>query len=423
MVLTQTLVRNSTHQCGSNMFTVGALPRTLLLTWWPPTLKYAGGEFVRRLVGVLPAGRVKWAYLSPIAKDDIPVSCECRSFVPVDLHWRLRRTKAASAFAMELTAYWTARRIAEWIRPWKPQVLWVLPELAAVGVGTHLRAMLGIPVHLTLHDVFESAGFGELPAWYVPRYVRRAAHLVRKADSFDGISQEIIEHVRVQAFGTGDARTEAHAPSARRTMVFPPSISETAMAPAPPRHDGDGCFRLALCGSMRTGAEQWLRFVKGLTTAFRNVEIVAVGDARRQAELARPCGVRIVHHAYFASEEELVAFLQASRADAGYAGVWDGEDRRLFAATSFSSKITAYAAAGIPTIFDGPGDSAAWKVLRRWNAGLLWRDAGASMGAVVDLKDPVQWQAMADGALLMCRHELCLERNARQFQDVLGAGE
>ena len=307
---------------------MNAFPRTLLLTWWPPTLRYAGGEFIRRLVRLLPAEQLKWAYLSPVSQERTATSCECQPFVPLTLHWRLRKTKLASVVTMEWAGHGTAKRIAEWVRPWQPQVLWVLPELAAVGVARHLRILLGIPVHLTLHDVFESAGFSELPNWYVPSYVHRATDLVRKAHSLDGISPELIEYACTQAFGPqppGRAfRSQGAAPQdgdrRLQTMVFPPSVSKAAIAKAPPCHDRDGCFRLALCGSMRTQSEQWMRFVRGLTSLHKQVELVAIGDAIRQADMAASHGVRIVRHDYFEKEADLIAYLQASRVDAGYAG-------------------------------------------------------------------------------------------------------
>jgi hypothetical protein len=323
--------------------------------------------------------------------------------------------KVFAAAALEVGARPTAQQIAEWIRPWQPQVLWVLPEMAAVGVATHLRAMLGIPVHLTLHDVFESAGFDQLPGWYMGRYAGQAVRLARDADSMDGISEELIGRVAKDGM-------RGRTLPAVKTMVFPPSISRAAIANEPVRDRDETCFRLALCGSMRTGKEQWLRFIKGLTAVYKHVEIVAVGDALVQAKMARLQGVRMVHHSYFQKEEALVAYLRESRVDAGYAGVWDEPDRRLFAATSFSSKITAYAAAGVPTIFDGPGESAAWKVLARWHAGVLWRDTQEGLLELKGLKDCLRWSAMAEGALSLGRQELCLEDNAGRFRAMLVPG-
>ena len=395
---------------------MGASPRTLLLTWWPPDLRYAGGEFVRRLVGALPPDSIRWACLTPMSPREtgsLLLPCS-QSFVPLSLHWRVRRTKLAAVALVEAAGLRVASQIARWVAGWKPEVLWVLPELGAIRVAKPLQDLLGIPLHLTLHDAHECAGYEALPSWYMPWYLRRAYDVVRRAASVDGISKELIEHVLT------NPRAQQPLRPAPRTMVFPPSISRSAIVSEVDSSPKASTFRIALCGSMRTGTAQWQRFAEALAADPKRVEVVAIGDASLQADMMRGRGIQVIAHDYFDQEADLIAYLRDQRVCAGYAGVWSDEDRRLFARTSFSSKIVTYAAAGIPVVFDGPEDSAAWVMLSRWKAGMLWDGSGAAHLALQDLRTgSTTWRSMASGALAMCRKDLCLEDNTEQFQTLL----
>lgn len=382
------------------------IPRTALITWCPPDIRYAGGEFLRKAVRRLPPDRIRWCALSGSPQWSPEAGAAGRVFAGRPLHWRLKDTSLAHGYRDAVEAPRLARAIARWLEPFRPELLWVLPELASVSVGLSLARITGLPVHVTLHDAHEQAVHAGVPRLYARAYLRGVRRLLRTAASLDGISAELLDHVR-REFGL---------PPATPAVVFPPSVDPELAAPprAAPAWQGE-VRTIGLCGSFRVSPAQWAAFLAALGRLPQRIDLLAFSPREDAPDCARPPNVSVRWMPYAGSEAEVIRGLAG--ADAAYLGLWREPERTLFARTSLSSKLAAYAAAGLPVIFDGPPDSVAWRTIETYRAGILLpgdvEAAGTALTSLLD--DAGQWARLAAGAGRLCAAEFDMDRNIERF--------
>ncbi len=388
---------------------MNAFPRTLLLTRFPQASKYAGGEFVRKLIKSLPPDSVRWASLgrSGIRDDDY-----AEFGVPV--HWRLRGSMLDWRLRMQWSPAWRAYQIARWIRKWRPEQLWVLPELDAVPVALQLVRHLQVPLHLTLHDAHEQAIYSGFPATLLLQYLQSVQQLARVAQSVDGVSEALVQHVLERA-GRMDC---PH-------IVIPPSVWHEHIAPAPARANMQGDERrIGFCGSMRVSSSQWLRFLGLLEALPYRFSLVTYADADHFPAVPLPSNVTIEAHAYETNEGNMITALHHDGLTAAYLGLWREPERGLFARTSLSSKLTAYAAAGVPVIVDAPADSLVTKLVLGHQAGIVLAGNENETEILSRLFSDQSLQVQcAEGALELALEVFVLEDNVVRFRDMISKAE
>ena len=347
---------------------------------------------------MLPAERIRWASLSSGTGTVDPSLPECRAFPAPKMHWRLRGSVLENVVVDELWALIRARHIARWVRDFDPQLLWVFPELAGVAVARHLSRILQTPLHLTVHDAPECVAQSGMSRAYVGRFLRSTRELCRRSASIDAVSRQLIEHVP-----TSSTKNLVYAPSMPKTLM-PTTAMSPDMGP-------DGRLRkIGLCGTLRASGEQWQSFVKCLGAQPFRFELVIVSAPERYPQVSLPKNVSVSFRPYFETEIELVEFFSHSGLFACYLGLWREPDRELFARTSLSSKLSAYASAGVPVLVDGPECSAAWELLKQYKAGFLFRP-GCDVELTAWLGDVDGWRTRAGGGLTLARERFDIERN------------
>ena len=385
------------------------LPRTLLLTLWPPDARY---KVLYKNVARLPTDRIFCCTLqAPRTRTEFPF--EHKAFEPRQLHWRLTNTWPDFIYRHHFQSRRIASRIAQWASPFRPEVIWVLPELGAASVGYHLTKILNVPLHLTIHDAHETARFIVSPFYY-PVYARAVRRLLGVASSVDAISDGMRDDLQ---------RHHKHMTNGN-TIVVPPCILESNITTAgavTPFDSASSTRRIVLCGSMRVTQEEWASFLKLLSGLSFPVEIIAYAYPDLFHEVPVPRGVSIKHLPFAETEAGLIADFHANRAHACYLGLYGDPARELFARTSLSAKLTSYAAAGLPIIVHGPEDSAAWKLVETFRAGVRVLDGGRAeeekLGMM--LTDLEQWQTMANGAANLCRERFDLDKCMVNFKELL----
>lgn len=389
------------------------VPRTLLLTWWAHDAPY---KVICRIAERFPADRIRYATLWP-EQSPATFSFAHKSFAPRQPHWRLRKTALGYWYANDAQAARTARRIAEWTAPFQPEVVWVVAELAAVHVGYHLHRRLNVPLHVTVQDAHECARFS-VPPLYFPVYMRRVHRLLRCAGSVDAISGGMLEHLEARYPNITDNNSMVFHPSVERDLM---SLGRTSPAP-----DMTGKVRrLGLCGSMRVSEAQWDRFLALLAQLPYEFEIIAYANPDCFHASHPPPNVRLLPQPYAPTERDVVTGLLQHGVHACHLGLWKEKEKSLFPRTSLSAKMITYAAAGLPIVVDGPGASAAWRLVDRYGAGVLCEDDDrASVKALTRLfGDSECRERMAEGARDMCSREFDLLRNTRLLQSLLAGSE
>ncbi len=386
------------------------IPRIALLTWCTPESRYAGGAAIRKLLGCMPRDRLRWCgFHGGQSGSDLP---EYAAFKPWRLHWRLNGSVWEHLAVDRLQARPLAERMWRWLQPFDPQVLWVVPEVWVVPVALALQRISGLPLHATVHDAPETAGFGGIPRGALPRYLRQFRRLMTQAQSLDAVSAPLIEHLR-DRFGF---------PASRPGLVVPPCVGAEALAMAtrgvwqdrPER-------RIGLCGSIRTSTGQWQRFLMALGRLPNPVEVVSFTPEADIPHTVLPPHVRLTFRPYAAQETELIAAMADAELDAAYLGVWREPERRLFGRTSLSSKLTAYAAAGLPVLVDAEADAVAATLVAQYGAGLRL-DANPAVAAEAIqnmLTDADRWNACAGGARRLAAEAFDLDRHAGALRDQL----
>jgi len=162
-----------------------SFPRTLLLTWQAPDVRYAGGEVLRRILGELPAERVAWAYLQPCRREVALGPVRHAAFAQREAHWRLRRSALRYLYENDWQSGRLAERIARWLGDSGVELIWTLAEMGSLGVALRLQRRLGAPLHATVDDAYEFAR-SALPRYYYPFCRRAAGRWPRRSTTWNG---------------------------------------------------------------------------------------------------------------------------------------------------------------------------------------------------------------------------------------------
>ena len=390
-----------------------AFPRVLLLTRWAPGARYAGGEALRKVVGRLPREQIRWACLDRAGAADGSLP-ESRGFPPREAHWRLRRSFLQMFYVNYLQAGRLSREIAEWVKPFRPGLIWVASDMEAISVALRLEKRLGIPVHATVYDAYECCRLFTVPASFYPLYMRHVRRFLGTACTIDAVSAELVDHVR------------AVSPAAGRngTMVLPASVGRDVLSALPERTKPDLASpvrRIGFCGASRASRQQWLAFMAMLGQLPWQFEILAFAQQDHFHGVPPDGNVTVRFLPYAPTEADVMKRFRASGVHACYLGLVKEAAQALFAATSLSSKLTTYAGAGLPVIADAPVRSVAWRLVEKHGAGIrCGDDAPESLQELTRLfSDAEAWARMADGASRMCREEFDLDRNAQGLQKLL----
>ncbi len=383
------------------------IPRTLILTAWHASGRYAGAEAMRRVLSGLPAARIRWASLDDESVCEV-MGVETKGFPRRLAHWRLHEGAADFFFRDHVDARRLARRIAAWVKEFEPEALWVLPELQAIPVALHLQRMLRIPIHATVYDAPENALFVCVPKAYSAIHMRLVRKLYARVSSVDVISKEL-----------GDYLRETCVPASANMTVLPASVSETWFARSEGPDFKSKVRRIAFCGAMRTPIPQWATFMRQLSRLPYQFEIVAYAADESFADLAVPHNVQIKMMPYVESERELIRSMAASGACCGYVGLPREGLGEHFARTSLSSKLTSYAAAGLPILIDGSEESAAWQMVQEHGAGVRVIEDAAPFEVLCS--NQTHWEALAAASRQMAEAVFCLERNVPALEAQLRA--
>lgn len=389
--------------------TLSRYPKTLLLTLGAPDARY---KVMRKIVDELPPDSVCWCSLLPCRPESL-CAFQHRDFSPRRLHWRLNKGALGYLYSYEWQAKRIARKIADWCSFFQPTVLWVLSDPGAAAVAVHLRRMLGLPMHATVHDLPETA-LSFVPRLYLPFFNRSVERLLRCAGSVDVISGEMLSRVKERYRNVG----------AENSMVFHPSIlSDWVSERSPDAWAGAGnkVRRIGFCGSMRVSARQWGAFLELLGSLPFEFEMTMFAYDDLFHNVGAPGNVALRFRPYAGGERDVIEEFRGSGVHACHLGLWKEKERSLFVRTSLSAKLTTYAAAGVPVIVDAPEDSAAWRLVKAYGAGVLCgekkQDDARELTTLFGDHDV--WQRMAKGARELCLREFNMDKNIAAFKELL----
>jgi hypothetical protein len=393
-----------------------SLPRTLLLTRWSPLARYAGGEAIRKIVDLLPHDSLHWAYLTKSVPDAAPRMPVHRGFLPAEMHWRLRSTAFQFFHTHIVQAPRLARQVSQWAAEFRPEVLWVASDMEAISVALHLGRLLRIPVHVTVYDAFECCWIFKVPALFRIFYMRNVRLLLRGVSSLDAVSAELVEHLAGQIPDL--------APRGR--MVFPVSVARRTIASLPKKlclNPGDPVRRIGFCGASRGSEAQWNTFLSCLGRLPWKFEIFAFAQMDHFHNLQTPPNVDLKLQPYAPTEADVICHFRERGVHACYLVLTKEHSQQLFARTSLSSKLTTYAAAGLPVIADVPAESVAWSLVERYGAGVRFTDNDDDTRRCLQelFGDSAVWKRMAEGADRLCSEEFALDRHVQHFQSLLRA--
>ena len=387
--------------------------RILLLTWWSPDFALGGGEAIRKLVREFPEGSVLWVWLRGSRAEPETFPVRAVSVDRIRLHWRLQRGVLGWLFRQVVEPPRMVRRLVAEIDEFRPDVLWVLPELEAVPVAVLLADKLQIPVHATFHDAHDGVDFVH-PRGTRWLYRLQCARLLRRVATLDGISQPMLRHYARQCPQLSDEDEGVVAPTV--------SVNARCRVAGPGFHQRKR--RIGICGSMRNRTDEWRAFLAILGHMEFEFELLSFGSLQGQYADARlPENVKTIELGHQRSEGDVINRLHVEEASACYVGLDRSGSHALFARTSLSSKASTYTAAGCPLLVDGPEDSAIWEMTARHQAGVLidYRDGALSTREQLSLlfSDLSFHGQLAAGAVRMCREEFDLDKNVRELKRLL----
>ena len=165
---------------------------------------------------------------------------------------------------------------------------------------------------------------------------------------------------------------------------------------------------------------QWEGFLNLLGVMPLQFEIHAFARREYFHDTPTPHNVELRFLPFAPTEADVMRHFRENRVSACYMGLWKDPARALFANTSLSSKLTTYAATGLPVIVDGTQESVAWKLVERYGAGVLCgSDAKASAADLSRLFGRADaWRSMMQGAMRLYAEEFDMDLNLERLTSV-----
>ncbi len=391
-------------------------PRTLVLSSYAPDHGYGSNEVVKKIMRYAPRKSIMWCSLKDGDAGNCRKIAPFKAFPVRGVNWRLHKTALGLMILREIVARRRAREIAGVVENFAPEVLWLIVDNNTVDVAFFLQEKLSIPMHLTFHDAPEviATNFCNYTSFFARLYLERVKRLSKRASGVDMISEELEKHVKAIFPLSPNARS----------MVFPSSVPAEVVDKLSKRTrwDANGRKKIALCGGIKVAQERWQMFLDRLAKIDMDFEILVFsGEPVRSSY--RPENVSFVQNPYVDSEHELLSAFRTEGIDACYLGLWQEPEWRLFVKTSLSSKLTSYAAAGLPVIFDGPEESVAWRLIKSYGAGIMLGDSAEVSSELRGLfTEKSMWESLADGSVQLWEKEFLMDVKMPLFVEHLRHG-
>ncbi|MEI6337780.1 MAG: glycosyltransferase [Verrucomicrobiota bacterium] len=322
-----------------------ALPKILVVTSFPPDAPGGSAWLLYQLLRGVPSDRVAWWSSSGEAP---PHSVErVGSFKSGQLPSRLvphRRYTQIKAFLLELI--WVplaARSLRAYIKDQNPDLLWILAYSWSIPVLHRAVRGLGIPWHITVHDLADSKGLvASLGAKRAARFQQMVDDLYTGAVSRDVYMKETGEEM--------ERTTGAKADLIIRCGAEPEEIESIRIKTFPPRQEK---IRIGYPGTI-IAEDTFARFIAALQLIRAEVP-VEVNLFGIHSYRDRPWydHTLIVEHGYL-SEEEFDS--RYGNCNWGLAIMELDDSNPRYSRFTFPCKFTRSLASGLPVIAIGHPD-------------------------------------------------------------------
>lgn len=267
-------------------------------------------------------------------------------------------------------------------------------------IGLEVARELRVPFFLQVHDDFE------FTAEHMTSEMR--AHRAIKSAWLDADARFVVSERLGQEYcaryGT------------RRYEIVTDGLERVAPAPVPPKPNA---LRVYFMGLFHFTYAPNLR---GLIDALQRLALqesaeisltLRCGLLPREIQQHAPPFVRVLP---FGSEEDVARDLED--ADLLYMPLQISQEFARFFRFSLSTKMITYLGSGIPIIYHGPTDSAAYQLLEQNRAAFLHTSLDVDPLLEITrkiLREPEIGRAVAENALQLARSEFLLERQRRVF--------
>jgi len=337
-------------------------PKILFIHDYRPDARLLA-DLVRQLFLGWPAERLVWWHCRDselYAAPDLRAANVHRFGLPPRLVPNVRLGPAKSFLLEHFWAPRAARHLQAAIDREKPDVICVLLFGWCIPVADKIRLPAGARLHVALWDFPDTqAGQKTLGVARSQRFAEMMFELVRRADSFDGISRSVLEEIQKQTGRTDGVLVHSGFESQH--------LAALAQADATP---DDGTIRLAYVGTIisEAGFLAMLAALKKLRTSSpKKITLEFFGGRNyRSRDWFEP--EWMVEHAMF-TDDGLVAAL---RRCAWGIVVMDpaGEDLR-YSRFSFPNKVGTYLSAGVPVLCFGHPSSSLGQIMQQHCLGLF----------------------------------------------------
>ncbi len=385
-------------------------PRTLLLVNSPPGSAGVGELFLRDLAQHCPPGKLfrystvqgagrdwpeRWCG-APSAVSQVP-----HSRIPILTSRHLHKFLATGRDAM-------AREVSAFALRHEAEVLWlVLSSGFTIALSERLVGLLGLPYVVTVMDMPEYMAANQGWSGTTRASIMRAFDTVVGGARAVGAASASMARLLSERYGQ-DPIVQIHA------------VHPSLCRPAGPVPAGRSEFVVAFAGSLYAKRE-WNALLSGIDLLGgrlhgKRILVRFIGRfprlGARRASFVTDMGVR--------SLQETLSML--STADVAYLPYWFDERYALVTRTSFPNKLSAYLAAGLPTLFHGPAEASPVEFFRRFPVGPLCHSLapGRIAAALESVEDPGTREQITRARHDAVREELNLDVFVGRFGRLLG---
>lgn len=335
-------------------------PKVLVATSFPPDVPGGSPWLLYQLLRGVPPDRMAWWSSSGAAPAHTVerVGAFRSGHLPARLVPHRRYTQAKSFLLEQFWAPKAARELRAFIREQKPDLLWLLGYSWAIPVLHRAVKGLGIPWHITVHDLADSNGLvRSLGAGRAARFQRMVEELYAGAASRDVYMQETNDEM--------ERVTGRKADLVIRCGAEPEELEYVRTKPIRPMGDK---IRIGYPGTI-VAEGGFVRFVEALQLLRSRlpvpVEINLFGiHSYRNRPWFDPS--MMVEHGYLA-EDELERRYRAS--DWGLAIMELDDSNPRYSRFTFPCKFTRALAAALPVIALGDPECTLTRFARRYRLG------------------------------------------------------